>query len=59
MTPTKSREERIADWARHAREAREAGNHHLVLACLNTAAVLAAEGEKPLHEILEGVTWTS
>lgn len=52
MTPSKSREQRIADWAQHARESREAGNHHLVLVCLNTAAVLAAEGEKTLAEIL-------
>ena len=57
MTPTKSREERIAEWARHARESSRAGNDHLVLTCLNTAAVLAAEGEKTIAEILtEGVT---
>lgn len=54
MTPTKSREQRIADWAQHARESSAAGNDHLVLTCLNTAAVLAAEGERTIAEMLLG-----
>jgi hypothetical protein len=63
MTPTTDtpREALISEWARRAREASRTGQDGLVRTALARAAVLAAEGERPLHEILtEGVqTWTA
>lgn len=62
MTPTTgSRDALISEWARRAREASGPEKDSIVRTALARAAVLAAEGEKTIAEILtEGVqTWTA